>query len=78
MEFLDVLNGKANRFDKGFPVVPSDAKALRDAVVYCLDKIKSLEARLEAKKSETPKSEPTEEIVTETKKRGRPVRLPNV
>ena len=46
MEFLEKLKGEANRFDKGFALNSGDTKALRDAIVYLLDKVAALEARL--------------------------------
>ena len=54
MEFLETLKGSANKFDGGIQLGSKDHKALRDAVVYLLDRIKGLEERL------SPAVEPVE------------------
>jgi hypothetical protein len=58
MEFIEVLSGDTNRFDKGYPMNANDTKALRDAIVYILNRIKSLEARLSPAVAEEKTDEP--------------------
>ena len=46
MEFIEVLTGVSNRFDKGYNLSAPDGKALRDGIVHILERLKALEERL--------------------------------
>ena len=43
MEFMESLNGSANRFDSNMTLGHKEIKALRDAVLFILNRLKSLE-----------------------------------